>query len=132
MWYNYPDIISIDSTHKAIDNCSWKFFVLDCVTSDGETDIITAFLVKNECITTLSHIFNFLKDIGNSFTKTSFFMSDKDSGERATMAKIFEDSHPLLCIHYVYEAIKFAFKKETYCHLQIFLIYLKIIQLVDI
>ena len=59
LWDNYPDIISIDSTHKVIDNCSWKFFVLACVTGDGETDIIAAFLVKDECITTLSHIFNF-------------------------------------------------------------------------
>ena len=112
LWDNYPGIISIDSTHKVIDNCSWTFFVLVCVTGDGETDIIAAFLVKDGCITTLSHIFNFFKDIGNNFTKTSFFISDKDSGERTTMAKFFEASHSLLCIHHVYEAIKFAFKKE--------------------
>ena len=86
LWNNYPDIISIDSTHKVIDNCSCKFFVLACVTGDVETAIIAAFLVKDECITTISHIFNFLKDIGNSFTRTSFFMSDKDSAERTTMA----------------------------------------------
>ena len=39
-------------------------------------------------------------------------MSDKDSGERVTMAKFFEGSHPLLYIHHVYEAIKFTSKKE--------------------
>ena len=91
----------------------FDFFVLVCVTGDRESDIIAVFLVKDECITTISHIFTFF-NIWNSFTKTSFFVSDKDSSERTTMAKFFEDSHLLLCIHHVYEAINFAFKKGTY------------------
>jgi zinc finger SWIM domain-containing protein 3 len=96
---SYPEVVLMDATYKLVDS-RMALYILITIDGNGESDIVTFFLVKNESHATL---LGMMKSFAAKFSpetiaRTRVALTDKDFTERSVLSEIFPSASLHLCL----------------------------------
>ena len=79
----FPEMLFIDATHK-LNELRMPLYVLLVEDGNGESQIVSLWLVASEDAVTISTMTLMFKKHNKDWSRTLTIMSDKDFGERST------------------------------------------------
>lgn len=103
----YPELMLVDSTHK-VNSLRMPLFLILVVDGNGESEVVAAFIVINECADLLSQMVTIFKTRNPAWESINVIMTDKDLAER----KVFKDLLPQANLHICLFHVMRTFKRE--------------------
>ena len=94
----------MDATFGTVKK-GWSFYVILIVDGEGESIVVSWFLLRDYSFKSLFPIFEYLSNF-NNFSKRDFFFTDKDCSERGTVIKFFDNAALGLCFFHVMKNFK--------------------------
>ena len=104
----FPEIVFLDSTYK-LNKCNMPLYVLICMDSNGESEVIALAFVQHEDKETLAWIAESFVERNQKSCEVKCIMTDKDITERETLKTYFPDANLLIC---TFHALR-NFKREV-------------------
>ena len=84
MFEQYPEVILVDATHKTND-LRMPLYLMLVIDSNGESEIVAAFVVVNEEETFIRTMISIFKEQNPCWKKTKVALTDKDMVERKVL-----------------------------------------------
>ena len=102
---SYPELLMVDATYK-LNNLRMPVFIQLVVDGNGESEVVSVFLVSVEDSETLEPLINTFKEHNPAWTKTTTILIDKDFMERSVYNKAFPSASLQLCLFHVLRSMK--------------------------
>ena len=96
----FPEMLSIDATHK-LNELRMPLYVLLVEDGNGESQIVSLWLVANEDAVTITAMALIFKNHNKDWVRTLTIMSDKDFMERNMLLQEFPGAKLLICLYHV-------------------------------
>lgn len=100
MYSKYPEVILYDATYK-LNNHNFSLFIQLCIDSNGETEIVSMYICRNESKEGIEAMLVTFKEYNADWTETKIFVGDKDFADRAIYLKHFPDAQLQICLFHV-------------------------------
>lgn len=110
----YPEMIFCDATYS-VNNRNMPLQTIMCVDGEGETQIITLFIIRSENVSIMTKMFEIFKEENTNADKVEIVMVDKHASNLATFSTVFPNAAINLCVFHVQQIFKreITTKKET-------------------
>ena len=96
----FPEMLFIDATHK-LNELRMPLYVLLVEDGNGESQIVSLWLVANEDAVTITAMALIFKNHNKDWVRTLTIMSDKDFTERNVLLQEFPGAKLLICLYHV-------------------------------
>ncbi|KAL8623834.1 hypothetical protein ACOMHN_058864 [Nucella lapillus] len=106
--YLQDTLMLVDSTYK-VNSLRMPLFLILVVDGNGESEVVTAFIVINECTDLLSQMVTIFKARNPAWESVNVILTDKDMAER----KVFKDLLPQANLHICLFHVLRTFKREV-------------------
>ena len=84
----YPELLFIDTAYK-LSNLRMPVFIQLIIDGNGESKIVSVFVVSTEHSDTLESLLNIFKENNPAWTEIKIVLSDKDFTERSVYGRAF-------------------------------------------
>ena len=105
MFEQYPEVILVDATHKTND-LRMPLYLMLVIDSNGESEIVAAFVVVNEEETSIRTMISIFKEQNPSWKETKVALTDKDMVERKVLKSEMPQISLLLCLFHALHTFK--------------------------
>ena len=102
---SFPELLLIDATYK-LNNLQMAVFLQLVVDGNGESEIISVFLVTSEDGETISGLLDVFKHHNPAWNEIQTVLSDKDFTERAVYKRHYPQACLQLCLFHVLRSMK--------------------------
>ncbi|XP_074661111.1 zinc finger SWIM domain-containing protein 3-like [Tubulanus polymorphus] len=106
----YPELLIADATYK-LNNLRMPVFLQIVVDGNGESEIVSVFLIVSEDQGTLEMLLEIFKKHNPAWTRTKTVLTDKDMTERAVFKNLMPDVRLQLCLFHVLKSMR----REIHC-----------------
>ena len=101
----FPELLLIDATYK-LNNLNMAVFLQLVVDGNGESEIVSVFLLTSEDGQTISGLLDVFKRHNPSWNKIQTVLSDKDFTERGVYQRHYPQASLQLCLFHVLRSLK--------------------------
>lgn len=100
IYSKYPEVILFDATYK-MNNVNLALFVQLCIDSNGETEIVSLYICRNESREGIGAMIQVFKEFNPNWHKTEVIIGDKDFADRSVYIEHFPNSVLQICLFHV-------------------------------
>lgn len=102
---HFPELVMVDATYK-LNNLRMPVFLQLIVDGNGESEIVSVFVVVSEDANTMTELVEVFKKHNGAWEKVRTIMTDKDFTERMVYGEAFPNACLQLCLFHVLRSIK--------------------------
>ena len=102
---SFPELLLIDATYK-LNNLQMPVFLQLVIDGNGESEVISVFLITSEDGETISGLLDIFKRHNPAWNEIQTVLSDKDFTERAVYKQHYPQASLQLCLFHVLRSMK--------------------------
>lgn len=96
----YPEVVFFDATYK-LNNRNLSLFIQLCIDSNGETEVVSLYICRNETREGIGAMLNIFKEYNTNWFKTKIFIGDKEFADRSVYNEYFPNTKLQICLFHV-------------------------------
>jgi len=98
---SFPELLLVDATYK-LNDLTMPVFLQLVIDGNGESEIVTVFVVASEDGLTISSLIVIFKHHNPAWVSTKTILTDKDFMERSVYGKQFSNANLQLCLYFTF------------------------------
>lgn len=103
LYDKYPEVGLFDATYQ-LNNHNFALFIQLCIDGNGETDIVSLYICRNESREGIGAMLKIFKELNPNWNKTKVFIGDKDFADRSVCTEEFPDAVLQICLFHVLQS----------------------------